>query len=81
MRHKIKIRPEYYKAVIAQMKKFELRRNDRNYQVGDEVELTEWDDKGFTGRYCTVIITYVLKDVPQYGLADGYCIFGWSSVR
>lgn len=77
MRHEIKIRPEYYKAVIAGMKTFELRKNDRQYEVGDEVKLMKWDEDGFTGRYYTITITYVLKDVPEFGLADGYCIFGW----
>ena len=80
MRHEIKIRPEYYKAVIAGMKTFEIRLDDRNYEVGDEVRLMEWDEEGFTGRYCTVTITYVLKNVPKYGLQKGYCIFGWRSV-
>ena len=76
-RHEIKIRPEYYKSVIAGMKTFELRENDRDYQVGDEVKLMEWDEDGFTGRYYTITITYVLKDCREYGLADGACIFGW----
>jgi len=76
-RHEIKIRPEYYKSVIAGMKTFELRENDRQYEVGDEVKLMEWDEEGFTGRYHTITITYVLQNVPEYGLADGFCIFGW----
>ncbi len=76
-RHEIKIKPKYYAAVIAGMKTFELRENDRDYQVGDEVKLMECDEEGFTGRYYTVTITYLLKDCRNYGLMDGYCIFGW----
>ena len=38
MKHEIKIRPEFYKAVIAGMKTFEIRLDDRNYEVGDEGE-------------------------------------------
>ena len=76
-RHEINLEPKYYAAVIAGMKTFELRENDRDYQVGDEVKLMEWDEDGFTGRYYTITITYVLQDVPEYGLADGFCIFGW----
>lgn len=76
-KHNVKIQPEYYKAVIAGMKTFELRKNDRNYEVGDTVCLEEHDGDEFTGRYVTVTITYVLKNVPEYGLQDGYCIFGW----
>lgn len=39
MRHKLKIWPEYYKAVVhpdpMQRKRVEIRFDDREYQVGD----------------------------------------------
>ncbi len=73
----IKIKPEYYKAVLSGLKTFEIRKDDRNYQVGDTVCLNEWDGGDYTGRYTKVTITYVLRDVPEYGLMPGYCIFGW----
>ena len=78
-KHAIKILPLYYKAVIAGMKNFEIRINDRNYQVGDTVRMEEYDGEEYTGRYCTVVITYVLKDATEYGLKPGYCILGWRS--
>lgn len=80
MRHEIKILPKYFRDVAAVgggTKKFELRKNDRNYQVGDSVTLREWDGAEYTGNEITLGITYVLKDCPEYGLMDGYCIFGW----
>ena len=74
--HKLKTRPEYFNAVISGEKKFELRKNDRNYQIGDSFTLMEWSiANGYTGRQYSGRIKYVLKDYPQYGLADGYCIF------
>lgn len=76
MTHEIKIMPLYYKAVSEGRKKFELRLDDRNYQTGDKVRLMEWDGE-FTGRYETIEIAYVLRNVKQYGLQEGYCIFGW----
>lgn len=76
MTHEIKIMPLYYKAVSEGRKKFELRLDDRNYQPGDKVRLMEWDGE-FTGRYVTIEIAYVLRNVKQYGLKEGYCIFGW----
>ena len=45
MKHEIKIRPEFYKAVIAGMKTFEIRLDYRKYEVGDEVRLMEWTRK------------------------------------
>ena len=79
--HNIKILPEYFNQVVSVSggkKRFELRKNDRDYQVGDTVTLEEWQpEKGYTGNAITVEIQYLLKDCPEYGLMPGYCIFGW----
>ncbi len=34
-------------------------------------------EKGYTGRDYVQSIGYILKDCPEYGLMDGYIIFGW----
>lgn len=78
MMHEIKILPKYFEAAaIDHTKKFELRKNDRDYKTGDIVKLREWDGRKYTGREYTTEIIYVLKDCPEYGLMDGYCIFCW----
>ena len=78
MCHEIKILPPYYAAVVSGKKKFELRINDRDYKVGDTFVLREWDPKiGYTSRIFEGCISYVMKDCPQWGLMDGYVIFGW----
>ena len=67
-----------HEAVASGRKKFELRKNDRNYKVGDIFILREWmPEKGYTGRDYIQSIEYILKDCPGYGLMDGYIIFGW----
>ena len=71
-----KILPTYFEAVQENRKKFELRKDEDNIQVGDEIILEEWDGK-YTGRYTRRKVTYVLRNVPEYGLNDGYCIIGW----
>lgn len=71
--HRLKIQQEYFDAVKERSKNFELRKNDRNYKVGDMVVL----EVPLTNQGVTCKIKYVLKDCPQYGLQDGYCIFGW----
>lgn len=76
-RHEIKILPQYYEAASKGIKQFELRKDDRDYQVGDLVRLREWDGKEYTGNKMIVGIKYVLRDCPEYGLMKGYCIFGW----
>ncbi len=76
-KHEIKILPQYFQPVKAGVKTFELRKDDRDYQVGDLVKMREWDGKKYTGNRIIVDIRYILRDCPEYGLMDGYCIFGW----
>lgn len=76
IKHDLKILPKYFTDVISGKKKFELRLNDRDFQVGDIFIMREWYG-GYTGKYFINSIGYVLKDCPEYGLKDGYCIIGW----
>ena len=39
--------------------------------------LNEWDGNMFTGATITKKVKYVLRNVPEYGLMDGYCIIGF----
>lgn len=39
--HNLKIKPNYFKDVIAEVKKFEIRFNDRGFEVGDLIVLEE----------------------------------------
>lgn len=43
MKHELKIWPQYYCRVADRSKTFEVRKNDRGFQLGDEVVLREWD--------------------------------------
>lgn len=78
--HKIvekKILPEYFLPVIHGEKTFEIRKDEDNLQKGDTLILREWDGEKYTGRETSRSISYILRDVPQYGLMPGYVIFGW----
>lgn len=77
-----KILPEYYKEVWAHRKMFELRKDDDGIEVGDILVLREWDGERYTGKFARREVTYILRNAPQYGLMDGYCILslqvpGW----
>lgn len=60
--HYIKILPEFYKAIKSGEKTFEVRFNDRNYQVYDILHLQEWVNGGYTGREIEAEVTYLLND-------------------
>ena len=75
--HYLKIKEEYYRDVMIGLKTFELRKNDRDFQVGDILMLIKLDDKGNeTDQVIRKKVTYILKDCPQYGLKEGYAILG-----
>lgn len=75
--HELKILPEFYAQVLSGNKKWELRKNDRDFKVGDRIILKEWtDEKEFTGREYEARILYVFHG-GRYGLEEGYCIFSF----
>lgn len=75
MIHELKINPEYFKSVISGAKPFEIRRNDRNFKVGDFVALNEFDDKsGYTGESALYEITYVMTSTEY--VKEGFAVLG-----
>lgn len=82
--HDLKVWIEYYPDLERQDKPFELRKNDRDFQKGDFLNLLPFDkirDSQLQIGRQLAKVTYVLKDVPEFGLNDGYAILGlkfWS---
>lgn len=72
--HHLKTWPQYFEAIIAGIKSFEVRINDRNYEVGDCLQLEEYNPrkKEFTNRRAHFEITYVL-----HGSAANDSELGW----
>lgn len=64
--HKLKCWPTYFQQVADGTKRFEIRKNDRDFKVGDTLHLEEWDPKAesgegaYTGRFEIATITYIL---------------------
>lgn len=73
-KHDLKILPQYFQAVWDDRKRCELRKDDRGYRVGDIICLREWDGEKYTGSALLVEITHILRNCPEYGLAEGFCI-------
>lgn len=72
--HNLKIKPKYFEDVKKEIKKFEVRFNDRNFKVGDLIVLEEFDNRGYTGKYISAEITYICDD-PEFVKKD-YVILG-----
>lgn len=72
--HTLKITPEYYRAIERGDKTFEVRKNDRDFQVYDILELKEFFGGEYSGRYIRAEVTYIL-DNPEY-CKEGYVIMG-----
>ena len=73
--HKLKTLRPYFIALIQGKKTFEVRKNDRNFKVGDILSLEEWDEKKqkFTGQFTRYKIGYILKG-GQFGIDSDYVV-------
>jgi len=66
--HLLKIERRFMNARRAGEKTFEVRRNDRDFQVGDTVQYTTLGGRQYKGVY---VITYT----SDYGQRDGWIVF------
>lgn len=84
MRHVLKVDFKYANAILNGKKSFEVRKNDRNFMVGDEIVFKVLIDKGsYAGAEAThpfngivYRIDYVLNNFE--GLAQKYVAFSIS---
>lgn len=85
--HQLKTDPEVFEAVSQGLKTFEIRKNDREFGVGDQLHLLETKYTGagmkaglpleYTGRECTRAVSHILTG-PLYGLEQGWVILSFS---
>lgn len=86
--HDLKTWPEFYDALLAGSKNFELRNDDRGFEVGDELCLREWNPRTeqYSGRKTARMVSYILEHHPDagcaatFGLRPGYVILGLSAL-
>lgn len=70
--HELNILPEYYSAVVLGKKRFEIRKKDRVYKIGDIIRLREYEDGKYTGNVYVVEITYI----TDYEQKDNFVVLG-----
>lgn len=73
--HILKCWPEHFQNCRSGVKKFEIRLNDREYEVGDYLEQHEFESNGqvFTGEQDTYKVTHLLKG-GQFGIEPGFVV-------
>ena len=73
MRHELKILAEYYKPLVSGEKTNEVRKNDRNFQIGDIITFNVLLENGLSTKgFITYKITHVLDF--EEGLKEGYVV-------
>jgi hypothetical protein len=79
MVHELKIWPEFFEPVFQGKKNFELRFDDRRFEVGDELHMREYvpATNQYTGREARKTISYILRSNRR--LEYGYVIMSFSS--
>ena len=84
-KHELKCWPGPFQEVWLGLKTFEVRKDDRNYQVGDGVKLKEFVPGAWNGEYTgreiwNLRITSKLVG-GQFGIEPGYCVLSLSEGR
>lgn len=77
--HDLKIWPQYFQDVQSLIKPFEYRNDDRDFKVGDILNLREYDQHHtqYTGRVVQREISYKL-DGGAFELPAHKCILGFT---
>jgi hypothetical protein len=76
--HDLKTWPTFFQAILDGSKTFELRLDDRGYQVGDVLHLREFDNNRqlYSGRWIRRLVSYKMGSASFSGIEKGYCIMG-----
>ena len=77
MEHELKCNIEYFSRIKTGQKTFEIRKNDRDYQVGDTLILREYNPKNSRTHYGDdeVLVAKVVY-LTSYEQKDGYVVMG-----
>jgi hypothetical protein len=70
--HELKVWPEFWRELADGSKTFEIRRNDRGYDVGDTLHLREYDPR--TGKYSGRELTRTVTYITDFEQQDGYVV-------
>lgn len=79
MIHELRIWPENFEAILSGRKRHEVRKADRVFRAGHEIQFLEWNYMGtgaYTGRELKAVITNITSE-NTYGLPPDICVFSF----
>ena len=79
--HVLKIERNFYDAVVMGSKKAELRKDDRDYKVGDLIHFTDIKGDEYDGEFNLFVITHVLPARSVIVEAQDYVILSITNYR
>jgi len=81
--HYLKIRKIFYEHLCDGSKRFEIRKNDRNFQIGDKISFRVVNEDGsITEKNDLWAIIYILEsDQFPDGIKDGYVVMSIEMIR
>jgi hypothetical protein len=73
--HELKSWPGQFQAMWTGLKRTEFRRDERGYQLGDQLELREWDPtrQEYTGFRLTARVTHLVRG-PELEVPAGFVV-------
>ena len=79
--HELRTWPESFQAIVSGKKRYEVRPDDRDFEVGDLLVLREWDPttKTYSGNAVRAEVTYLTRG--QFGVPSGLVVMSISAPR
>lgn len=84
--HEVKSWAHFFDAIADGRKSYDLRKDDRGYNIGDVLVLCRYDivEGKYTGEKCCVTVTYITNNQHPCAyssavLPHDYCILGYNA--
>ncbi|MEQ3500615.1 DUF3850 domain-containing protein [Tenacibaculum sp. SSH1-16] len=79
--HEVKVKQPFYDDLYFKRKSFEVRKNDRDYEVGDILHLKEFSNQDWQNMQGIFRKVVYLLEGGQYGIENGYVVLGLREVE
>lgn len=79
--HELKVKKPFYDDLFFQRKNFEVRKNDREFKVGDILHLKEYPNEDPRKKYGLLREVIYILEGGQYGLDSEYVVMGLKKVE